>query len=359
MCTTKSTWFKQSIALVIIGSTALSVCGCRLSRAPRIGSLPGVKQLAWLRDLRDRGEDEENTQLAATGPAATLPSATSTPSPPTTSLAGATPSAGPYASTVAPVGPAAGPTGYPNTTRPEVAYSGQTAGGYYTGNYDTGSASASYNNTQPAVSPGYAVNNAGVPQNGYYSAPPANTQPVYTADARSVAPRTAPSTSPPSSYGNNLPQGNPYAAPQPQVNPAPNTAPSYPVSSGSDYGSGSGSGSRYAAPSAGNSALQRNTYSAAPTGYNTTSTASAPTTDPAAIPSSAPAGYNTSANYTAPTSSLPPNTTAAPGGVPNTANLPHQPWRPGSTTDYQPPAGNQVAPTGYQAPTSNPIGAPQ
>jgi len=347
-----------NLSLVIICVTTLWVTGCR---SPRLGSLPGVKRLGWIRD-RDRGS-ETDTQLGSTSQSPILPSASTTPTPPTTNFGPGTANLNPQssaggalASNVQLPTPGVGNTQYPNTSRPEVTYPGQATGGYYTGNYETGSAAASYNGEQPRNSPETRSAQTGGPQNGFYAAGPplqTNTQgSVYTADTRSALPGNSAGTTP-GVYGPPPQHDNRYGATPNQG--LPNSRP-YATIAGDSGGQYGGSGSRYTSPS-----VTGSTYDnpARPTPHVPNASAAPPIYGSG----SAPATYRPSA------SPLPQNPIQLPGRAESSGNLTPKPWRPGSTRGYAPtstPGGpvdaaaaypqsypaNSVVPTGYQAPTA-------
>ena len=373
MLRTGTIWPRKTLTLLIICGTALWMTGCRsprlgklpgIKRLPSAKNLPGIKRLSWVRDR----ESKTGAQVAANSSSATLPSASVTPSAPTTSPSSTVPPTTNYAQGHAGLNPnhpgsaggnlASNPQfsapnvsnmQYPRTARPEVTYSGQAAGGYYTGGYGNRSSVATYNSEPPqtqlsggsatygapqagipqagipqAGTP-HAAPQAGTPQNGFYSAgPPPQANPqanVYTADVRSARPANTSDV-----YGTPPPQNNQFSVPPNNQNglPASNPYPNQPTG----YG---GNDSRYTVPPA------------APPAASSSYTNPAPST---------PYGPGVSAPPIPGNESLAPGTAAPAAYVPQTVPHPNhavthpgsptsQPWRPGSTRNYV-PAGPQA-----------------
>ena len=375
MCMKQS--LRATFVILAACGTAIGTSGCQSSRIGnlpklsdvRLSQMPGLK---WMGRLRG---DQPKKELADTT-SSTLPSTSTNPSPTT--------SATPNNSWVSTQPPQNQPNGsYPTTAQANAGYGVNTAGGYYTGPYNTSSATASYTGTVPGSSPG--------PQNGFYSTapgpqPPVNQQGVYTADTRSA-------TSTP-----------PYRASADPYNPNPNYgtyAPNSYGAAGAPTGSGYSSPthrnvsgttegslgqgipeSRYTAPSHNgqNATNPANNSYGVPS--NTPPTTSASLSGPAhsvygqvPSPGSQPAYGQVPSPGSQPVSGTYPSTTpygqpSSSYGTTSNANTSqsnaatvvspaltdNRPWRPGSTSNYQPAAtpngtanGNVVMPANYSS----------
>lgn len=369
MCMKQS--LRATFVILAACGTAIGTSGCQSSRIGnlpklsdvRLSQMPGLK---WMGRLRG---DQPKKELAD-ATSSTLPSTSTNPSPTT--------SATPNNSWVSTQPPQNQPNGsYPTTAQANAGYGVNTAGGYYTGPYNTSSATASYTGTAPGSSPG--------PQNGFYSTapgpqPPVNQQGVYTADTRSATstppyrasadpynPNPNYGTYAPNSYGTaGAPTGNGYSPP------------THRNVSGTTEGS-LGQGipeSRYTAPShSGQNATNPANYNYGTNNSygvpnNTPPTTSASLSGPAhsvygQVPS--PGSQPVSGTYPSTTSHGQPSSSygtssnvdtsqsnAAPVVSPTLNN--NRPWRPGSTSNYQPAAapngtanGNPVMPANYSS----------